>query len=182
MLARLQRILPPPSAPLERPTSAQWKDTEARLGVLPEDYKRFIDLYGTGCIDCFLWIFNPFAQNENLRLDAQADRQLDVLRSVAESEPDHPATAIISRPQDLLPVGITDNGDVICWRKVGDPDGWTTCVFSARGQEHEEYPAGLVAFLCTVLSRAVRSRLFPRDFPGDAPTFSPLSQRQSGLG
>lgn len=32
----------------------------------PDDYKEFISTYGTGSIDNFLWILNPFSKNINI--------------------------------------------------------------------------------------------------------------------
>lgn len=36
--------------------------------ILPLDYKKFINKYGTGSINDFIWILNPFSENENLNL------------------------------------------------------------------------------------------------------------------
>lgn len=42
---------------------------EKNLGmILPLDYKKFINKYGTGSINDFIWILNPFSENENLNL------------------------------------------------------------------------------------------------------------------
>jgi hypothetical protein len=53
-LRALAQHLPPPPAPLEVPTKAAWAAAERALAPLPEDYKEFVETYGTGSIDGFL--------------------------------------------------------------------------------------------------------------------------------
>jgi hypothetical protein len=48
-IRKLTKILPPPSQPVE--ASGDWDEVERTLGTaLPDDYKEFISLYGTGFI------------------------------------------------------------------------------------------------------------------------------------
>jgi len=48
---RLAAVLPPPSQPLYVPTAADWTEAENKLGAsFPEDYKAFVNLYGSGWI------------------------------------------------------------------------------------------------------------------------------------
>ena len=44
-----------------------WEDVEKKLEItFPMDYKMFIDFYGEGSINEFLWVLSPFSENENL--------------------------------------------------------------------------------------------------------------------
>jgi hypothetical protein len=52
-------ILKPPAAPRDPGTAAGWGDVGRRLGeVLPGDYMKFIELYGSGMIAEFLTVLN----------------------------------------------------------------------------------------------------------------------------
>ena len=63
MLERLRQLLPPPANPVEPGRPDGWAKVEAALGTgLPGDFKGFTELYGSGTVDDFLYLFNPFAQ------------------------------------------------------------------------------------------------------------------------
>jgi hypothetical protein len=63
----LKNLMRPPANPSELPDRAGWGPVEAALGLmLPEVYKAFISTYGTGAVDGFLWVFNPFSENQPL--------------------------------------------------------------------------------------------------------------------
>lgn len=62
-------VLTPPSNPSRSEGKQGWLEIEEMIGSqLPTDYKQFIDLYGTGGIDDFLWILTPFVNDENVNL------------------------------------------------------------------------------------------------------------------
>ena len=59
----------PPVAPVETPSAIGWQSVEATMRIeLPSDYKEFIAYYGTGAVDNFLVVLNPFSCNDNLNL------------------------------------------------------------------------------------------------------------------
>ena len=58
-----------PEKPVENKEVVDWKVIEKQIGTkLPRDYKKFIEIYGTGWISNFLWIFNPFSINKYLNM------------------------------------------------------------------------------------------------------------------
>jgi hypothetical protein len=62
-LGKLVKILPPPKKPVE--AHGDWRKAEAKLGTsLPDDYKTFIEAYGTGAISYELRILSPFTRHE----------------------------------------------------------------------------------------------------------------------
>ena len=74
MLDDLQKVMPPPLAPIETPC-ASWQAIEAELGtLLPEDYKSFVEAYGSGRIGGFIWILN------RLKNGQLAERSVNALR------------------------------------------------------------------------------------------------------
>lgn len=63
----LNQIAPPPSIPNE--AQGDWNQVEATIKLtLPDDYKNLISQYGSGSFSDFLYIFNPFSENEWLNL------------------------------------------------------------------------------------------------------------------
>src|SRR5215216_123968 len=79
----LTTLMPPPPTPSEPPNEGGWQSVEARLGMeLPEDYKQFITHYGTGAVDTFLWVLNPFSTNTHLNLFDEGRVKLEALREL----------------------------------------------------------------------------------------------------
>jgi hypothetical protein len=108
-----------------------------KLGAhLPQDYKDFIDFYGGGKIAGFISIFSPFSENINLNVINQFSQQSGVLRELASSGEvlPYPAFPAVG---GIIPVGMTDNGDVIYCR-AGEAK-WSVVVNEARGPEWEAY-------------------------------------------
>ena len=165
----LVRLMPVPSKPREVPRAEDLRQAEAKLGPLPEDYKRFLSAFGTGQIDDFLWIFNPAASSKHLNLLHQAPLQLSVLKEIKkQAEP----SVLEQYPSSLLPFGKSDNGNILFWISVGEPSGWKVLVHDSRAPQVETFDLDMTSFLTQVLSQKVRCSLFPDDFPSDSPAFS----------
>ncbi len=62
-LNALLSILIPPQNPAEIPTLDDWINVERRVGRLPNDYRTYLERFGTGTIDRFLWVLNPVSPN-----------------------------------------------------------------------------------------------------------------------
>jgi hypothetical protein len=169
----LQAILKSPEQPRETPKQENWEEVVNRLSLpLPTDYRKYIELYGTGRIDKFLWILNPFSVNANLNLFEKVRVELDALRELQASGEFLPYP-LFPEKGGLLPFGITDNGDVLHWLTRGAPDEWQVVVNESRAPEYEEFRLGLADFLAQILSRSAICRIFPRSFPSALPQFVP---------
>lgn len=166
---QLAELLPPPGIPLEVPSEDDWTRVESRLGSLPSDYRRFLSVYGTGLIDEFVWIFNPSTVNENVNLEQQSKTILEGLADSARQFPDVFTMPRYPEPCGFLPFGSTDNGDNLFWITKGNPDDWTVAVMGPRSPDHVSHEGGMVDFLCSILSKEVQCKVFPDDFPADAP-------------
>lgn len=172
-IADLTAALPAPPAPNEA-SSADWADVEARIGTaLPADYKAFVEVYGSGRIGGFVWIFNPFSKRETINLLVQADRQREILRELAQGGEAMPFP-LFPEPGGLLPFGMTDNGDVLHWRTRGSPEEWSIVVNDARSPECSEHAPDLTRFLASVVTRREQCDMFPASFPPQAPAFEPM--------
>lgn len=70
-----------PARPLETGTDELWLQVAERTGTrLPVDYLYFINSYGTGSINNFLAVMNPFTAHRYLNLLEQMPRILSGLR------------------------------------------------------------------------------------------------------
>jgi hypothetical protein len=77
VLERLRRLLQPPADPVEPGRPGGWAEVEAALGTgLPRDFKAFTEVYGSGTVDDFLYLFNPFTQGQDGNLLVEKDRGL----------------------------------------------------------------------------------------------------------
>lgn len=49
-------------------SALNWQAVESRFGIdLPQEFKDIVSEFGSGCIDDFIWLLNPFSENDNLR-------------------------------------------------------------------------------------------------------------------
>jgi hypothetical protein len=169
-LEELTRIVPAPSVTVDG--SGSWDSTETRLGTgLPSDYKAYIEMYGTGRLDGFIWVLNPFSRNPNLNLMTKGDAALRTLRELQSKHECEVPYPLYPEAGGLLPWGITDNGDVLYWLTAGEPKEWPVVLNAARDARTERHEGGMAAFLVRVLSADVVSGIFPTDFPGEMHSF-----------
>lgn len=159
-IASLSRTMPPPAHPHE--TSGSWEEIEHLLKkTLPEDYKAFISAYGSGTIGHFISVLNPFSTRPGLNLLEQTKLQLEAL-SILHSDFGEPQPyPLHPDPQGLLPVAITDNGDVVHWLTGNSPAGWSIVVNEARSPDYEAFDCNLTTFLDGLLRHTIKCRAFP---------------------
>jgi hypothetical protein len=80
----LSRRLMPPQSPAD--SRGDWDSVENAIGVsLPDDFKDFINMYGSGTIGEFLTVLNPFSIRPGLSLIDESKRQLDILHYLQSS-------------------------------------------------------------------------------------------------
>lgn len=167
----LARVLPRPTAAAE--SRGSWQHVEFSLGIdLPSDYKSFIANYGSGAISDFITVLNPFSNNENINLLVQADRQFQALEVLKREFSETYRFLTSAVPGGLLPVAMTDNGDVVYWYLKGKQDDWTIIVNDSRGPEFEEFDFNLTTFLAHLLENKLCPRAFPSAWRRGAPTFT----------
>lgn len=165
-------IINPPIIPLEAPDRCQWASIETSLNLrLPEDYREFVATYGTGAVDSFLWVLNPFSKNENLNLVSQVDDRLDAQRRFFEESGKISPYPLYPSMNGLLPWGVTDNGDVLYWQCKGSPSAWPTIVCDGRSSRWQETQLSFSQFLIAVVTKTLTVEAFPVDFPSDPPEF-----------
>lgn len=157
----LARLMPPPSNPVE--TSGSWLHVEDALGTqLPDDFKEFIRHYGSGKINHFLLVLNPFSSRKRLNLLEQSKLQLDVLRELRDEFGETNPYKLYPAIGGLLPVAITENGDVVHWLTNGSPEKWVIVVNEARSPDYELFKCNLTEFLEALMEKTIECRAFPK--------------------
>lgn len=173
-LTELLGVLTPPIHPADPAAPDGWRSIESSIGTpLPEDYKRYIETFGTGGIDGFIWIFNPLARNPNVNLIQQIPSELEALRALKHEVIPFPLFPEIG---GLLPFGATDNGNVLYWLTRGNPEDWPIVIYEGRGPKHQVFKLEMTALVAKLLAGTVRCDVFPTDFPRRPASFSPAPQ------
>lgn len=177
---RFLELFPVPDAPVDAAVPTDWEAVEAELSIrLPDDYKWFIEHYGTGCVDSFLWIFNPLSTNEHLNLL----RQVDSLSAQYREQQTTLGERVVPFPiypevGGLVPFGSTDNGDVLFWRGDSpDPGAWAVVENPVRSDVYEVYERTMVAFLVGVATGEVTSAVLTIEGPEDE-LFLPVDEAE----
>jgi hypothetical protein len=168
-LPQLILIAPPPQKPIETGSPKAWETVQERLGIpLPDDYKVFIDRYGTGSFNGFIIPYNPFAVNEYFNLfqalDAHhlASRQTQLMADTTWSAVS--PFELYPAPDGLLPWGTTTNfGDTFFWQISGPPETWVTIFYNLRTGEYEVWKMTFTSFLTKLLFGEIESVLIHED-------------------
>jgi len=171
----LKQLMPPPAAPAESRSERGWEFVEAELGIeLPSDYKEYISIYGTGSVDNFLWVLNPFSENKYLNLIDESKATLQAFQQLQRDFGETIPYTLYPEPLGLFPWAVTDNGDHLFWLRKGSPSEWAIVVADSRAPEWEEFKVSMTEFLAGILTKRIRVDIFPDDFPSDSPKFIPF--------
>jgi hypothetical protein len=168
----LMKAVPPPVEP-SGAFLGPWEPIEAELGTaLPQDYKDFVRLYGSGYFMEFLGIYVPRSRNPNLRLES-------VVRAICDTFVDREELPypLWPNPGGLLPFGGTDNGDSLFWNPRGAPTDWGIVVWDRAFCGFEAFDYGLTDFLAGLATGEVVPKEFPDDLSSCDRLFKPLSAR-----
>ena len=176
----LKAILPVPPSTVET-HSRTWSAVEQEIGTrLPDDFKAFIELYGSGRISEFIWVLNPFASNQFINLGRQVVDRLGALEALARDFCEQCPYPLFPQSGGLLPFAVTDNGDVVYWITNGDPNAWRVVVNQARGPKYEEFALNATDFLAGVLTHRIDCTVFPKSLRETVAHFEPVHATGSG--
>ncbi len=151
--------------------NGDWDSAERQLNTeLPDDYKVYINNFGSAYVDKFLTIYNPFSQNPNLNLIEQTKIILEDYRWLQAQGNEQIPFPLFPDKDGLLPFGTTDNGDVLFWKTSGEPNQWTIVVNASRESLYDRFDENMTDFLTKILRRELVCAIFPADFPSSSPT------------
>jgi len=170
----LLKVVPPPAEPFEA-FAGPWDAIEAGLGTaLPQDYKDFVRLYGSGYFMEFLGVSVPSTKNPNVRFEAQVGLTCQTFADWDDEELPYP---MWPAPGGLIPFGGTDNGDFLFWLAQGTPDDWRVVVWDRGMQEFEVLNCGLTDFLTGLATGEAAPKEFPDSLLPCDQIFQPHSAR-----
>lgn len=150
----------------------KWAEIESRMGTeLPSDYKEFINEYGTGNINNFMWILTPFDENEYVNLFKMGMKISEAYMTSKLYNPDFFKHDVFPVVGGILPWGYTENGDELYWLTEGESDDWKVIVYESRSSDFYEYSMGFVQFIYELISKKITCSAFPDDFPGEKSEF-----------
>lgn len=155
----LRKLMPVPDVPIS--TGGNWLDIEKNINcLLPDDFKLFIDLYGTGSIGNFLWVLNPQSDNDNLNFNKSLYFRSSYLQ-MKELFPDD-----YGRPvESFLTWAVSDNGDSLFWIINNDnPNDWKVGIHNHDQGEEEIFDTNASGFLTLLAEKKLSSNIFPEDF------------------
>jgi hypothetical protein len=163
-IADLMKILSRPVKPVEAGSSSDWLEIEQDLGInLPQDYKDFINAYGSGQVAEFLWIYNPFSKEYQDSISTALDWVREEREDWDEEFQGPFPYSIYPDHGGLFPWGRIDNADCLYWQTKGEPDKWTVVVYEPRGIKFEHFEESMTSFLIKLLSERIRTRILPTD-------------------
>ncbi|MFS8101710.1 SMI1/KNR4 family protein [Lentzea alba] len=143
-----------------------WAAVESDLGTaLPTDYRVLVDNYRVLNIGDFLSVFRPVGGEDEFSLREFADQTLTNFRGLREDLPSDFPHPLYPEPGGLLPWGVTDNNDFLCWLVQGEPDQWPVVVTDVGNWW--THHGNMQSFLVGVLTGDVRCPIFPDDFPDE---------------
>jgi len=163
-LRELIKVMPAPKLPTEVGSEEELRLVERELGVkFPQDYREFVHAYGSGSIEDFIRVLNPFSASDRLGFVPRAKKLCDILRGLREM--DIVPYPVYPDKGGLLPWGWDDNGNNLFWLASGKPDKWSTVLGAGRGHKWERFNYPMTTFLAKVLTGTVTSDIWPGDFP-----------------
>lgn len=140
-----------------------WELAELKLGFsFPNDYKQFIDSYGCGGINEFLWILSPFAQCNNLNTIEKFKEMKAAFCQMQAEFPELFTFNFYDGIQGLFPWGITDNGDELYWNLYESKI--SIVVFESRLSGYMVFNMDMESFLYGILRKEIKCSIFPDDF------------------
>jgi hypothetical protein len=169
----LKEILPPPDLPVAG-GNINWGYFEGRQKIfLPDDYKEFISIYGSGVIDNFLWILNPASENSNLNFN-KSEYFISSYVAMKKLFPENYQRPTFPEKNSFFPWAVTDNGETFVWIVDGCPNNWAVAIHGVNQEDEEIFHMGSVEFLNSFLRKKIRSKILPSQFPSDRFDFYPV--------
>lgn len=165
-LDTLLDLLPPPASPIETVSAKDWELYELVTGInLPDDYKAFFGVYGTGLIGGVITPYNPFCRRTMLKPSYTCRDWMRQALGIQDAKwrfgKDTFSYALYPEPGGVLPWGSTDDGDQLFWLTSGAPNEWTTLINEVRSSNFQVFRYSMTAFLCAWITGELNCEIIP---------------------
>jgi len=167
----LLSILDAPESPVEN-RNLDWNSVTETINPIPADYRKFIEIYGTGIIDDYLWVLNPFSKNQYLNFN-KSSVLMEVYIEFRDMFPELDRRPPYPQNGSFFPWAITDNGDSLFWIIDNESSEWKTGIHCPKQTDEEIYDFNMSTLLCKILNREIVSDIFASDWPLDCHQFEP---------
>jgi hypothetical protein len=163
-LQALLDVLFPPEQPREPGDAAQWRQFEATTGlILPDDYKAFINTFGTGHIEAVIFPYNPFCKRPPLKAYydyATWSKEVTAIKELKDKfGEDVFPFPIYPDPGGLLPWGSTDTGDRLLWQTADQHENWSIVINESRSKNFELFACSMTNFLQGLITGDIHSEI-----------------------
>jgi hypothetical protein len=178
-LETLLDALPTPAHPVETVDADQWETFELITGItLPDDYKAYLRVFGTGIIGGVITPHNPFCKRPLWKIHYTCRDWMRESAGIHKykhlyGEQTFPY-AIYPEPGGVLPWGETDNGDRLFWLTTGLPNEWTILMNEVRSSDFELFECSMTEFLRGLITGDIQSDIIPYDCLDRDDLFTPL--------
>ncbi|ODA36603.1 SMI1/KNR4 family protein [Planctopirus hydrillae] len=168
------KLVPPPEKPKGLRKNRRWDRVEEKIGnELPADYKIFIETYGSGLFAGFIRIFNPFDSSEYISLLRMSTTVVDIYQDIIKSYGDVGFPFVFfPMEKGLLPCGNDENGNHLFWLTGTDSEKWKIVVLERGAPNWQLFDMGLTDFLANALTKKIRCKIWPSDYPGNRKSFT----------
>ena len=161
----------------EKNISHHWEKIEQQFDIkFPLEYKAFIDKYGGGAINDFLWILSPFSENVNLN-SVSVFQNMKHYEALAKEQNNYESPFdFYDGMEGLFPFALSDNGDEIFFDyKNGNIN---IEVYESREMEPVVFTSGFNKFLIDILSNNQYKGLFADEFLLDVNFYTAYKEEQ----
>lgn len=178
-LKDLLAICDPPQNPVDRPTAQDWKELEVGMGLeLPQDYKEFLDRFGTGAFGAFdeieedaffdlLFTVSPGTTRHELGALSMIPPMTEAIAEFKRRWPDRVPGDVYPEAGGLLYVGGTTTRHDLFWKTGGPPEGWTCLIGDNYCDNWFDFEADLTTSLAAIVAGDVPDWVIagPSSFP-----------------
>ncbi|MGX1542418.1 SMI1/KNR4 family protein [Streptomyces adustus] len=167
-LSRFRELLGEPA--VNGDVEYDWRALEDRAGIeLPDDYKRFVSAYGSGCLNDQLYLFHPRGADgdDGLRLEYLWANAGSAYAHLSRNVPDLYPYAVYPAVDGCLPIARSSSGNCVFLSppKAGGQD-WSIVIDMG---EWVEVSLSFTDFLWTALQGGLEIPILE-----DEPSFEPV--------
>lgn len=152
LIGKLLALVPPPAR--RKNALGDWKEIEREFGLeLPQDYKEFIEHYGSGVLCASIRIWSPFEflKHPKHKGPRRGWIHLTGIYTDWQGKPVGLPYPVFPEISGLLPWGVYADVDALAWYTKGEPKEWYTILHSLETEFIELKGIGFADFLLAAI-------------------------------